>query len=325
MEGVQPSIPQNPTTAEARANELVPKGPGANQTLGALAGNDNVTFKPLVKHVLSRELVLFFDKVRLAVLDESQEVDVVVLRKSALESVRSDTGLHQLVPYFVQFVAEKVTHSLNNLFVLRQMMELTQSITENPTLFLEPYVASLVPPILTCLLGRTLGGPGLDNLNEQYQLRDLAASLIGHISNKYSKSSRELQARLARTCLKYFLDPTRSLAEHYGAISGMILIGGPSAISTLVLPNLKAYEYVLTKAQNEKGSSDESLRMLIGVIIKGIMALSETSSQTANGINGNAAEGEQIEEYIGSIIGSRVVALGNHKLNKAILDSREKL
>ncbi|CZR56456.1 related to TATA-binding protein-associated-factor [Phialocephala subalpina] len=324
VEGVQPSIPQNPTTAEARANELVPRGPGANQTLAALAGNDNVTFKPLVKHVLSRELVLFFEKIKSALLDDGQDPEVIVLRKSALESVRSDTGLHQLVPYFVQFVAEKVTHSLKNLFVLQQMMELTQAITENKTLFIEPYIASLVPPILTCLLGRTLGADGLDNLKEQYQLRDLAASLIGHISNKYSKSSGELQARLARTCLKYFLDPTRSLAEHYGAINGITLIGGSAAILTLVLPNLKPFEYVLAKAQNERGANDESLRMLIGVIMKGIMSITEMPTLLTNGMNGNAAEGQEVEEYLGATIGSRVAALGNHKLNKAILDSREK-
>ncbi|KUJ17608.1 DUF1546-domain-containing protein [Mollisia scopiformis] len=324
VEGVQPSIPQNPTTAEARANELVPKGPGANPTLGALAGNDNVTFKPLVKHVLSRELILYFDKVRAAILDESQDPEIVILRKSSLKSVQSEVGLQQLVPYFVQFVSEKVTHSINNLFVLRQMMELTQSVTENKNLFIEPYIASLVPPILTCLLGRTFGAPGLDNLKEQYQLRDLAASLIGHISNKYSKSSGDLQSRLARTCLKYFLDPTRSLAEHYGAISGITLIGGPSAILTLILPTMKTYEYVLTKAQNERGANDESLRMLIGAIMKGIMTIAESPTQMMNGLNGNAAEGQLVEEYLGSTIGSRVVALGNHKLNKAILDSIDK-
>lgn len=161
-------------------------------------------------------------------------------------------------------------------------------------------------------------------MKEQYQLRDLAASLVGHISNKYSKSSGELQARLARTCLKYFLDPTRSLQEHYGAINGLTLIGGPSAILTLVLPNLKAYEYVLNKAQNERGPNDENLRMLLGAIMKGILTISETSTETTNGINGNAAEGQEVEEYLGSIIGARVASLGNHKLNKAILDSREK-
>ncbi|TVY53770.1 Transcription initiation factor TFIID subunit, partial [Lachnellula suecica] len=142
VEGVQPSIPQNPTTAEARATELVPKGPGANPSLAAMAGNDNVAFKPLVKHVVSKELILFFDKIRGAILDEDPDTEVLNLRKSALESVRQDPGLHQLVPYFVQFVAEKVTHSLHNTFVLQQMMELTSAMIANKSLFIEPYVAS---------------------------------------------------------------------------------------------------------------------------------------------------------------------------------------
>lgn len=324
MEGVQPSIPQNPTTAEARATELVPKGPGANPSLAALAGNDNVSFKPLVKHVVSRELILFFDKIRAAILDESPDSDVVILRKSALESVRSDPGLHQLIPYFTQFISEKVTHSLNNLFVLQQMMELAQAMIENKSLFVDPYIASLVPPILTCLIGRNLGAEDLDNLKEQYQLRDLAASLIGHISKKFSKSSAELQARLARTCLKYFLDPSRSLGEHYGAVNGIRTIGGPSAISTLILPNLKAYEYIIVKAQNERGQNDESVRMLIAAILHAITSLTDSPTLLTNGANGHAANGQEVEEYLGTVIGSRVAALGNQKLNTLILESRGK-
>jgi len=324
VEGVQPSIPQNPTTAEARASELVPKGPGANPALAALAGNDNVSIKPQVKHVVSKELILFFDKIRGAILDENADQEVVILRKSALESVRSDPGLQQLVPYFVQFVSEKVTHSLNNLFVLQQMMELTQAMIENKTLFVDPYVAALVPPILTCLLGRKLGSDGIDNLKEQYQLRDLAASLIGHISTKFAKSSQELQPRVARTCLKYFLDPTRSLGEHYGAINGIRTIGGPSAVQTLVLPNLKAYEALLIKAQNERGQNDETVRMMIAAIMHAITSITDASLVLTNGMNGNAEEGSMVEEYLGTVIGSRVVALGNHRLNMAILESREK-
>lgn len=302
---------------------MVPKGPGSNPALAALAGNDNVSFKPLVKHVVSRELILFFDKIKAALLDENPDPETLILRKSALESVRSDPGLHQLVPYFTQFVSEKVTHSLGNLFVLQQMMELTQAMIENKTLHVDPYVASLVPPILTCLLGRKLGSDGTDLLVRQYQLRDLASSLIGHISTKYASSSGELQSRLARTCLRYFLDPSRTLGEHYGAISGIRTIGGPPSIMTLILPNLKHYEAIITKASNELGQNDPSVKMLIAAILKTIESLSDGSTSTPNGINRNAAEGEAVEQYLGKVIGARVVALGNHELNKIILDSRE--
>ena len=139
VEGVQPSIPQNPSTAESRNQELVPKGSNANPTQAAMSGSDNVTVKPLVKHVLSKELQLYFERVCSALLDESNND----YRVAALASIASDPGLHQLVPYFVQFIAEKVTHSLKSRFVLEQMLELTHAMLDNKTLNVDPYVSRL--------------------------------------------------------------------------------------------------------------------------------------------------------------------------------------
>jgi transcription initiation factor TFIID subunit 6 len=327
VEGVQPSIPQNPTTAEARATELVPKGPGANPTLAALAGNDNVSFKPLVKHVVSKELILFFDKIRNAILDPDRDPEVVILRESALESVRSDPGLHQLVPYFVNFVAEKVTHSLRDTFVLRQMMELTAAMMANKSLFIDPYVAALAPPVLTCIIGRHLGHEGVDSLKEQYQLRDLAASIMGRLAGKFQSSSLSLQPRLARTFLKAFLDPGRTAGEHYGAILGLAAIGGPEGVRTLMLSNIKPYEYAILKAHNERGPADEGVSMIIAALIKAIMSIaddSEMMAKVSDEMDSDADDAPALEAYLGTIIGSRIARYGNRKLNKLILESSEK-
>lgn len=138
VEGVQPSIPQNPTTADSRNQEMAPKGPGANSNLAAMSGNDNVSVKPLVKHILSKELQLYFEKICSALLDETNTEYQV----AALASIRSDPGLHQLVPYFVQFIAEKITHNLRSLFMLTQMMQLTTAMLDNKNLYVDPYVCS---------------------------------------------------------------------------------------------------------------------------------------------------------------------------------------
>lgn len=145
VEGVQPSIPQNPTTADSRNQEMVPKGPGANSNLAAMSGNDNVTVKPLVKHILSKELQLYFEKICSALLDETN----IEYQVAALASIRSDPGLHQLVPYFVQFIAEKITHNLKSLFMLTQMMQLTTAMLDNKNLYVDPYVCL---PLQTLIL-----------------------------------------------------------------------------------------------------------------------------------------------------------------------------
>ncbi|KAL8958881.1 MAG: hypothetical protein Q9183_005752, partial [Haloplaca sp. 2 TL-2023] len=204
-EGVQPSIPQNPASADSRTQELVPKGPGANPNLAALSGADNVTVKPLVKHVLSKELQLYFSNVCSAIFDEANDE----YRVAALASIRTDPGLHQLVPYFVQFIAEKVTHGLKDLFLLTQTMQLTSALLDNKSLYVDPYIASVIPPVLTCLVGRHLGSSP-DRL-AHFELRNISAALLGSICKKYAKSSHTLKPRLARTCLKHFLDPTKPL------------------------------------------------------------------------------------------------------------------
>lgn len=113
----------------------MPKGPNVNPALAAMSSADSTTTKPQVKHILSKELQLYFERVCKGVLDEAWEI-----RQAALGSLQQDPGLQQLVSYFVQFVAEKVTHNLKDTFVLGQMMHMTEALTKNEKLNLAPYV-----------------------------------------------------------------------------------------------------------------------------------------------------------------------------------------
>ncbi|KLU85015.1 transcription initiation factor TFIID subunit 6 [Magnaporthiopsis poae ATCC 64411] len=292
VEGVQPSIPQNPTSAESRAQELIPKGPGANPALSALAGNDNLAFHPAVKQIISKELVLYFDKIQAAVLDDSPDEETARLREAALESVRTDPGLHQLVPYFANFIANQVTHRLDDTFTLRMMMELTAALVDNPHLFLDPYAGPLSAPVLTAIMSRKIGGgggstaaanasgsngsngngsssmdvdgavavaapppPPSDPIHSQFLLREFAASLLGRIATKYTRANKHLRSKLTRTCLKFLLDPTKPPAVLYGALNGLAAAGGPEAFRVLVLPNLKSFDAGVLQPLQERAAS----------------------------------------------------------------------
>lgn len=340
VEGVQPSIPQNPTSIESRSQELVPKGPGANPALAALAGNDNVQFKPSVKHIISKELILYFEKIQTALLDETPDEEVMRLREAALESVRSDPGLHQLVPYFVTFVSNQVTHHLDSPFVLRQMMELAAALVANEHLFLDPYASALSSAVLTCLLSRKLGASTGDPattdpeaLRAQFQLREFSASLVGHVARKYARSNSLLRPQLTRTCLKYFLDPSRTPAVLYGAILGLAAGGGPEVVRLTVLPNLRSYDAGVLQPLKEKASlTGESLEFetLVAGIMKAVRSLGSIgrgagSGPATNGINGGGTsdhEAAELVEFIGPILGERVAALGDHHLNEIVLGAR---
>ncbi|KAL1974737.1 hypothetical protein VTN31DRAFT_4941 [Thermomyces dupontii] len=318
VEGVQPSIPQNPTASESRNLELVAKGPGANLNVAAMSGNQNVAVKPLVKHILSKELQLYFDKVCNAFLDEASEE----FRTSAYSSLREDPGLQQLVPYFVQFISEKVTHNLKDIFVLTQVMRMTEALIQNKNLYIDPYVAALVPPILTCLIGRQLGSSTTE-LAEQFALRDFAGSLLGLLAKKYSHASHNLRPRLARSCLKNFLNPAKPFGTHYGAIIGLHQIGGPEVVRELILPNLKPYEKLLRDAIGEDGprrpEAERVLEALLGVL--------STLQQGRAGLltNGHSAIftdelREQLVDKVGELIAARIADTGNVQLARTLLE-----
>lgn len=137
-----------------------------------MSGRDNVNVKPLVKHILSKELQLYFEKVCSAILDETNDD----FRLSALSSLREDPGLHQLVPYFVQFISEKVTHGLKDLFILTQAMYMTESLIENKALYIDPYVclvACNLPSETTLMhvLAGSFSRPSRPNLPNRLQTR----------------------------------------------------------------------------------------------------------------------------------------------------------
>ena len=106
-------------------------------------------------------------------------------------------------------------------------------------------VSSIVPPILTCLVGKRLGDPSGPGCYEHYKLRDYAASLLKLVCRRFGSSSHTLLSRLTRACLKHFLDPTKPLGTHYGAIVGLAAVGGRESVRVLILPNLRLYEKVL--------------------------------------------------------------------------------
>jgi len=102
VNGVQPDIPQNPSQKKIQQQTGVGAGPVTGEQQGQKA-EETVEVKTKVRHVLSRELQLYYEKVTQALLSED-----AVAKQAALNSLRSDPGIHQLLPYFCKFITDKV-------------------------------------------------------------------------------------------------------------------------------------------------------------------------------------------------------------------------
>jgi transcription initiation factor TFIID subunit 6 len=230
----------------------------------------------------------------------------------------------------VTFITNQVTHRLDDTFVLRQMMELTEAVIANPHMFLDPYASALSAPVLTCLIGRHLGAGSDDNRDavvEQYKLRELAASLLGTIAKKYSRANSLLRPKLTRTCLKCFLDPSRSPAVLFGAVKGLSEVGGPEAVRVLLVPNLKPFDEAILRPLKEKGESAAlELEALLGGIMAALWTLCNGPREMLEAKAGSTVEDRvknELVEFVGDIIGEQVARSRKQPLIKAVLEARD--
>ncbi|PRQ52611.1 putative transcription factor Hap3/NF-YB family [Rosa chinensis] len=242
IEGVQPAIPEN-------APVEVLAAPSDGKKYEQKDDGLPVELKLPVKHVLSRELQLYFDKITELVVSRS---DVILLKK-ALLSLATDSGLHPLVPYFTCFIADEVSRGLSDFPLLFALMRVVHSLLQNAHIHIEPYLHQLMPSVVTCLVAKRLGNRFADN---HWELRDFTANLVASICKRFGHVYNTLQSRLTKTLVNAFLDPKRTLTQHYGAIQGLAALG-PSVVRLLILPNLESYlrllepELLLEKQKNE--------------------------------------------------------------------------
>lgn len=178
----------------------------------------------------------------------------------------------------------------------------------------------MIPSVLTCLIGRTLGS-GIGSL-DHFDLRDLAASLLAHLCRKYSKSSKTLKPRLARSCLKNFLDPKKPFGTHYGAILGLSAAGGADTVRVLIVPNLKEYGGLIYDQISSNGPRQAEAEKVIAAIFNVLGSLVEDGMPMMNGHTdeGAAEIRKQLVENVGELIGNRIADSGHIQLAKAVLD-----
>lgn len=217
VEGVQPLIPENPAPQQ-QAMGTAPSaalqdstdpyaGLASTSTTGAVAvaggTTPNATSQPLVKHILSRELQVYYQRLTEAlssgVESESEEDDPAVL--AALSSLRSDPGLHQLVPYLCQWISTTVASALSSPAspaasrrTITRMQRTISSLLVNPSVAIEGYVHLLLPPILSTLLFSAAEYPK--------RAREDAARLLSDVLARHASRYPTLRPRVARVLLE---------------------------------------------------------------------------------------------------------------------------
>jgi transcription initiation factor TFIID subunit 6 len=246
IEGVQPQIPENPNIHDRLKMEdspstekLVVQGGQPTAVFGAVPRKvvlEEADTKPLVKHVLSKEHQLYFDTLT---ADLGSNTDAKI--EAALVSLGKDAGLQQLVPYFVQWIAELVPKNLKDPSRLFILIRALSTLLSNEHLLLEPYLHQLMPPVLTCIVGKKLcEDPERDG--RHWKLREEAANVLNTVLQKFGSTYHSLVPRVSKTLTKALVmgsseDEPPYLTSQYGAIVALAKMG-PQAVSSLLEPHV---------------------------------------------------------------------------------------
>ncbi|KAN0139431.1 TATA box binding protein associated factor (TAF) domain containing protein [Lactarius tabidus] len=219
VEGVQPLIPENPPA--------VPRDDPSSTALGAAASDKRAGQQAaLVKQVLSRELQLYYARLTTSILPSGAGTADPTKRIAALASLRHDAGLQLLLPYLVRWVGEGVVGVLHDGAqddasgrTLEVLLDVISALLENATLFVEPYLHQILPPVLSVLLHSSL--PPMHSTH----LRKSAASALARVLKQHSATYPSLAPRIMKTLLLALLAPERGPGTRLGALRGLIGVG----------------------------------------------------------------------------------------------------
>ena len=254
VDGVQPSIPENPAPSTLEDQKKKALGNGHTQPSDGPLHTKDVRFdrkskksskeevssgtewsklKPLQAHALSLEQQLYYKEISDACVGISD-----TKRIEALASLSSDPGLYQLLPQFSSFITEgiRVSMSQRKLQTQKFLLKMVKALFDNPTLSLDRCLHELVPAITSCMINRQVCAR--PESEDHWYLRDQAAKILAEMCKKHNNSANCLQSRVTRVLLQALNNNTQGLAVHYGALAGLIELG-QECITSLVLPQLK--------------------------------------------------------------------------------------
>ncbi|XP_061558372.1 transcription initiation factor TFIID subunit 6 isoform X2 [Phycodurus eques] len=251
IEGIQPSIPENPPPApkeqqKAESTEPLKVVKPGQEEVGSIQGKNQgataadskgkekgpIRLKPRSTHELSVEQQLYYKEITEACVGSCE-----AKRAEALQSIATDPGLYQMLPRFSTFISEGVRVNVvqNNLALLIYLMRMVKALMDNPTLYLEKYLHELIPAVVTCIVSKQLClRPDVDN---HWALRDFAARLMAQSCKTFSTTTNNIQSRITKTFTKSWLDDKTQWTTRYGCIAGLAELG-PDVIKTLILPRL---------------------------------------------------------------------------------------
>ena len=279
VDGVQPSIPQNPLSIvqlSSSANEqmihrIEDDDIATNMSLVAssstiqqqnqldtaaaqdvlsssTSSNSNVTIRQLLPRLLSEELQFYFTRITLAI-EQSQTTgsnsSSIIQQDAALSSMKNDAGIQELIPFFSRFITTQILLNINNYKYCRLLIRFIDSLFDNIYIHLELHLHQMIPSIITCIVGKKASSNSSTTNDTDYDddhwiLREEASRALLKACKMFGQQYTTLKSRILKTFVQAIDIRTKPCSTIYGGIVGITTFG-PKAIDAFLLPIASFY------------------------------------------------------------------------------------
>lgn len=230
IEGVQPSIPQNPPMMEiARFSEgalpLIPEAKKCKLEL-SLQEKEEVC-------VPEDEVQKLYDVTTAAVLSPPggrDERDIGSL-ELMLENFFKQKAARQLEGKVTDFLSDQVKKNLSNAPLLERLVVFMDKFVLAPSASANSHASKFIPALLSCIITKNIGGA--DGCSH-FEIRSRAAKVL---SNMCKKNGQKENKKIIKTLLHTLEDPQKSLPAYYGAMVALYSIDTKTTLLYLSVVN----------------------------------------------------------------------------------------
>jgi transcription initiation factor TFIID subunit 6 len=207
--------------------------------------------------VVNGDLQLYFVRIINLLRD-----DVVFSKDKAIGYVAKDLGLHQLLPYFLQFIFGQITLHFQEHGLIDTLIGLALALVTNESMGSELYVHSFLKIAFAVLVGVGMQTPLCD---DDKMLREHAAELLGVIVKKYRREYPTIHQAVFSSLVRFLFEAETSLAAHYGALLGIRELGEWAVLA--LMPHLKVYyRAIAEEIEVEDGKQFSEVAAIAGLL-----------------------------------------------------------
>lgn len=145
VDGVQPDIPQNPIRNKNMQKTIVHRVEDEDEEKADDgSGGVGVQVTQLLPRLLSEELQLYFSRITTAVERGGRTPVERQQQDAAMQSLSRDSGLQELAPFMINYVAKNLYKHIGNPEHCRTLIRMAYSLLINHHLHLELYVSNRI-------------------------------------------------------------------------------------------------------------------------------------------------------------------------------------